>query len=126
MGGCNTVVWLNEQEARFSHFSGHDTLAEATDLRPFRIRRHGPGRSDTASFHRAVAAALSGARAILVVGPGEAKLSFLRHLAAQQPTLERRVVGIETVTARDGCLTQFARRYFSHRPGHDLAERAEH
>ncbi|MBM3489010.1 MAG: translational machinery protein [Alphaproteobacteria bacterium] len=121
MCACSTVVWLNAREARFAHFSTAGAQAEPSGARPFRIRRHGCGQPDTTGFHQAVAAALAGAQAILLVGPGDAKLAFLRHLAAHQPALERQVVGVETVAGGDGCLTEFARQYFSHRRANQAA-----
>ena len=102
----HAVVWLDHREARVFHFNADDV--DKTVVHPDRPHRHlhhkagaigaheGHAAEDQAYYH-AVAEALAGAREILVVGPGGAKLALLRHLHARAPDVEQRVVGIETV-----------------------------
>lgn len=120
MSGCNTVVWLNDEEARFSQFAAAGAPSQEIPARPFRVRRgqpspHAAARHGQDSFYSDIAAALVAAEAILLVGPGEAKLALLRHLRRHHPALESRVLGLETVGPDGGCLTQFAQQYFGRR-----------
>lgn len=86
MSGCNTVVWLNDEEARFSQFAAAGAPSQEIPARPFRVRRgqpspHAAARHGQDSFYSDIAAALVAAEAILLVGPGEAKLALLRASA---------------------------------------------
>jgi stalled ribosome rescue protein Dom34 len=56
---------------------------------------------------------LEGAREILVVGPGTAKLELIKYIHRHHRDLEARVVGVETVDhPSDGQLLGYARHYF--------------
>lgn len=69
--------------------------------------------ADEQHFYHAVAQALDGAREVLVVGPGKAKLEFIKHVHKRDHALEPKIIGVETVDhPTDGQLVAFARRYF--------------
>lgn len=107
------VVWLDRVHANVYRLLPTDDIDEA--LRGVaRVEvRHlpGDGRGDDHYFHE-VAHALSNARRILVVGPGPAKLSLVRHLVHHDPSIEQRVVGLETVDdVADERLRVYARAY---------------
>ena len=56
---------------------------------------------------------LAEAAEVLVVGPGVAKLEFIKHVAKHEHALEPKIVGVETVDhPTDGQLVAYARRYF--------------
>lgn len=117
------VVWLDRNEARIFSF-GKDSVSESTvhSMRgdhPHRHPRDGLTRThehpdDVAHFFTDIGAALSGEGRILIVGPGVAKLLFLRHTRAHNPALEARVAGIETVDhPTDRQIVAYARQYFA-------------
>ena len=50
---------------------------------------------------------------VLVVGPGAAKLEFIKHVHKRDHALEPKIIGVETVDhPTDGQLVDFVRRYF--------------
>jgi hypothetical protein len=115
----HTLVWLDHQEARIFHVQP-ERFDEIIVTAPTRhIHRHARGAaepkehpSDIKHYHRDVLHALEGAREILIVGPGTAKLHFLRA-AHEQPLLEAAIVGVETVDhPTDEQLVAYAKRYF--------------
>jgi hypothetical protein len=116
----HTIVWLDQQEARVFHV--HPATFDETAVHaPARhVHRHAKGASearqhpeDPKHFFDDVAKALEDAQEILLVGPGTAKLHFLRHAHKYQPDLEAKILGIETVDhPTDKQLVAYARRYF--------------
>ena len=116
------VVWTDRNEARIFSFR-KDSVSESTvhsmrENHPHRHPKDGLTRThahpdDDVRFFRDVSAALAGDGKVLIVGPGVAKLLFLRYLQKHDPGLELRVVGIETVDhPTDRQIVAFARHYF--------------
>lgn len=117
----HTIVWLDQQEARVFHVHP-DTFDEAAVHAPARhVHRHAKGASearehpeDQKHFFDDVAKALEADQEILLVGPGTAKLHFLRYARTHQSELEARIFGVETVDhPTDKQLVAYARRYFA-------------
>jgi stalled ribosome rescue protein Dom34 len=101
-----SVVWLDHKEARIFELRV-DAFVESSVDAPA-PERHSGGVLDAAAqaqdqanrrrrYFDALAQALETSEEILVVGPGKAKLDFLRYAARHQPALEPKIVGIETV-----------------------------
>ncbi|HET9990895.1 MAG TPA: hypothetical protein VFQ65_20330 [Kofleriaceae bacterium] len=68
---------------------------------------------DETRFFQDLARALAGYQHILVVGPSSAKLEFVSYAHAQDPTLEQRIDGVETVDhPTDGQIIAFGKKYF--------------
>jgi stalled ribosome rescue protein Dom34 len=116
----HTVVWLDHQEARVFQIQP-DAFDEATVHAGARhLHRHPKGASeahqhpnDAKQYYHDVAKALEGAPEVLVVGPGTAKLHFLRYAHEHEPKLGAAIVGVETVDhPSDKQLVAYARRYF--------------
>ena len=114
------ALWIDHREARIFRISA-DKSDEVTVGTPQHVhRRHPKGESgakehpdDAKRFFHEVARSLEGPQQILLVGPGTAKLAFLRYLHAHDPALESRIVGIETVDhPSDRQLAAYARTYF--------------
>ena len=116
------VVWIDRNEARIFSFR-KDSVSESTvhsmrENHPHRHPKDGLTRThdhpdDDVRFFRDVSAALAGQGSILVVGPGVAKLLFLRYAQKHDPALEARVAGIETVDhPTDRQIVAYARHYF--------------
>jgi stalled ribosome rescue protein Dom34 len=118
MSSLHTAVWIDHQEARI--FPIEDETIDSTTIRPRRhIRRHPTQTAerrhpaDEQHFYHEVATALDDAREVLVVGPGPAKLEFIKHVHKREHALEPKIIGVETVDhPTDGQIVDFARRYF--------------
>ena len=117
----HVIVWLDHQEARIFHVDA-EKLDEKTVPAPTRhVHRHPKGPAaehnhpdDAHHFFQALARALEGAERVLIVGPSTTKLQFVRYAHKHDPTLEPRIVGIETVDhPTDRQLVAYSRRYFA-------------
>ena len=117
------VIWIDSNEARIFSF-GKDSVTESSvhslrENHPHRHPRDGLTRvhehpDDDVRFFGDVCVALKGPGRVLIVGPGAAKLRFLRHAHAHDPALEARVAGIETVDhPTDRQIVAYARQYFA-------------
>ena len=115
------AVWIDHKEARI--FALHPENAdEATITAPLHNIHHKHPRgpegvkdhpNDAKQFFHEVARALEGAEEILIVGPGTAKLEFLRYVHKHDHLLEPRIVSVETVDhPTDGQLVAYAKTYF--------------
>lgn len=114
----HTALWIDHHQARLFTFEGDELRNEVLVSHRHRAEHaHRHDESDHAeadpAFLDEITAALGSAGPILVVGPATAKLELLRHLHRRAPTIEARVVGVETVDhPTDGQLVAYARRYF--------------
>jgi stalled ribosome rescue protein Dom34 len=118
--GKRAVLWIDHKEARVFHFEAgavDRTVVEA----PHHLHRKHPKTpqsarehpDDAKRFFHEVVRSLEDALALLIVGPGSAKLELLRYLHAHDPRLESAIVGIETVDhPTDKQLVAFATTYF--------------
>ena len=117
----HVAVWIDHQEARVFHIDAA-TVDEKTLRAPtHHVHRHPKGPTaehnhpdDAHHFFRAVARELEGAESVLVVGPSTAKLQFIRYAHKHDPSLEPRIVGVETVDhPTDRQLVAYAKHYFA-------------
>ena len=120
MGTFHVAVWIDHNEAKVFHLE-EDSFSESTIRAPkHHVHKHPKGiawershPADLQKYLHSVAEALEGSNEILVVGPGKAKLEFMRHVHSHHPALEKKVVGIETVDhPTDGEMAKYARAYF--------------
>jgi stalled ribosome rescue protein Dom34 len=116
----HAILWIDHQQAKVFHFDATD--ADRTTVRSTHPHQHihhkanagdsGHAPVDT-TFLKHVAAALSGAGAILITGPASAKKELATYIEQEQPSLFKRISGVETLDhPTDGALVAFARRYF--------------
>lgn len=121
MSHFHAVVWLDHREARIFYFNKDDV--EKSVVHPDKPDRHlhshvgspGDGKlAENQAFYDDAATALSEAGEILVLGPGTAKLHFLKRVHARHAALEAKIVGIETVDhPSDKQVVAYARHYFA-------------
>lgn len=108
------VVWLDRDHADVFHVYPTDQAESVVRGKAQICVRHlpgGNGHSDDHYYHE-VAHALSHARRILVVGPGTAKLSLLRHIVHHDPDIEGRIAAVETVEEPSSeALVRYAQTY---------------
>jgi stalled ribosome rescue protein Dom34 len=114
----HAVVWLDHQEARVFQFNEADVDKIAVHGHKHHLHHrggtvgNGKAPADIAFFDD-IGDALEGASEVLVLGPGAAKLEFVRHATKFLPELEHRIIGIETVDhPSDGQVVAYARKYF--------------
>ena len=118
MSHYHAVVWLDHGEAHVLHFTPEEvenTQLKSKDAHKKVHAKHTlhEKRKVDAEFMGNIAAALRGAKEILVCGPGTAKLELIRHLHKHAHDVESAVVGVETVDhPSDGQLLAHARKYF--------------
>lgn len=119
MAHYHAIVWIDHREARIFRF-GRDGVEPAV------VRAHvagghahrdghaGPGHgTGSHSFLSAVASALTGSQAILIVGPADARAELFSHLQAHAPAVASHVVAVESSDhPSDAELVAHARTYF--------------
>lgn len=116
----HVVVWLDQHEARVISVNA-ESFNEASIHAPVHhIHRHSKGPTeakehpeDEKRFFHELAQALASAGEILVVGPGAAKLHFVKYVHKHAHDLEPKLVGVETVDhPSDGQIVAYAKKYF--------------
>jgi hypothetical protein len=116
MANKHIVVWIDHSHAKVFDLDEESLRAEMISAPPHHdVHHRDAGRRPTSDHHyyANVAKALTGAEAILVVGPGSAKLELFRHLHRHHAELEHKVVGLETVDhPTDRQVAAYAREYF--------------
>ena len=116
----HVAVWIDHHEARIFHVDAAG-LDEKTLHAPTRhVHKHPKGGTaehnhpdDAHRFFKAVAHELANAERVLVVGPGTAKLQFVRYAAKHDPSLDPKIVAVETVDhPTDRQIIAYAKRCF--------------
>lgn len=120
MSHYHATVWMDHREARVFQFSAEDV--EKTVIHPDKPHQHLHHKAGSVGSGHAgadkeyldhIMQALDGAQEILVVGPGKAKLEFIKHCQKASHKLSERIVGVETVDhPSDGQVVAYARQYF--------------
>jgi stalled ribosome rescue protein Dom34 len=115
----NAVVWIDHTKAQVIHFNADAADSESMkthSTHPHPHQRHGDthaNEDDNTRFFDDIAAALTDAQQILVVGPAQEKTVFVSHLTANQPALAEKIKAVETVDhPSNGELLAHARKYF--------------
>jgi len=114
----HVVVWLDQAEAHVIHFTRDDSETEV--IKTASVHQHRKAGVDVSvqaeqdpAYLNEIAAALDGAKEILIVGPGQAKLTLIKHLEKHHAGVADKVVSVETVDhPSDSQLLAFARKYF--------------
>lgn len=116
----HAVIWIDHKEAHVIHFDADDSASEVIKTRSTHPHLHhksgstGSGHSGAEKHYlHAVVEAVAGAREILVVGPGSAKLELIRHAEKHDAKVATKILGVETVDhPTDRQLLAYARKYF--------------
>ncbi len=125
MNHYHAVVWLDHQKARVIHFNAADaeTVKVTTDAPNHLIHhlnqghqvglRSGRRTPEDRHYYDAIVAALGEAKAWLVLGPGEAKQEFSKHVAEHAPQLKGRMASVEAADhPSDAQIVARARAFF--------------
>lgn len=120
MNHFHAVVWLDHAAAKIFHFDAHAFeskvvhSAHGGDHVHHKAGSIGAGHAvDDPKFFAAIADALKDAQEILVMGPGNAKGAFSKHLEKHAAALAKRVVAVENADhPTDGEIVARARKHF--------------
>ncbi len=121
MSQYHAVVWLDHAEAHVMHFSPQvverQLIFPADPHKNLHIKsgKAGSGKAlEDQNYYHNVAQALEGGSEVLVVGPANAKLEFIKHVHAHDHGLVEKIIGVETVDhPTDGQVVAYARKYFA-------------
>ncbi len=113
----HAVVWLDQTEAHVIHFSRNAAESEVVKTTS-QHKKDGVVSNNRAvegtEYFDEVAATLLSSKEILIVGPGQEKLGFMKHLTKSHAETADKVVSVETVDhPNDGQLLEYARKYFA-------------
>ncbi len=111
----HVIVWLDHAQAHVIHFTPETAANEIikTHSTHTKSEKTGGGRHESKPYFNDIANALQGALEILIVGPGNEKLAFLKYLLKHQHHLAEQVISLETVDhPTDLQLLAYARKYF--------------
>lgn len=113
----HAIVWLDQAEAHVIHFSRDAAESEVIKTTSQHKKDGVVGNNravESNAYMDDVAAALAPSKEILIVGPGQEKLAFIKHLNKSHAALADKVVSVETVDhPNDGKLLEYARKYFA-------------
>lgn len=120
MSHFHAVVWIDHAQARVFLFNESD--AESRVLHPHGTdphlhHKHGSrdGKRSVADQHflHDIVETMKSAQAWLVIGPGDAKHEFVKHVEHHDAALRNRIAGVETVDhPSDGQILALARSRF--------------
>jgi stalled ribosome rescue protein Dom34 len=116
----HAVVWLDHERAvvwQFNLDEQQSTVVHSGQQQHIHSRKspHGGHRSaPDYEFFDQVAAALSGAHEILIIGPAQAKTEFAQYLKQKHPPLGGAIVAVERADhPSDHQVLDYARRHFT-------------
>jgi hypothetical protein len=117
----HAVIWLDHKRAQVIRFN-RDASETATvhhegGERHLHHRRGSAGSGHAAEdpkYYEQILLAVGNTPELLIVGPANAKLEFVKHIHKKHPNLVDRLVGVETLDhPTEGALLKFARTYFA-------------
>ena len=113
----HAIVWLDQTEAHVIHFSRNEAESEVIKTTA-QHKKDGVVSNNRAvestDYFDEIATSLQPSKEILIVGPGQEKLAFIKHLNKSHAEIADKVVSVETVDhPNDGQLLEYARKYFS-------------
>ena len=121
MQANHVVVWLDHSEAHIIAFT-RDAADKAVIVHAPNRREHQHHKADAVGsgkaaehpeYYDAIVVKIRDIREWLIVGPANAKLAFVKHIAKAHHALNDHLIGVETVDhPTDGQLLAYARKYF--------------
>jgi stalled ribosome rescue protein Dom34 len=116
----DVLVWIDHQKAKVFHLREGEVLPVIVhSTHPHQHLHHKANAGDSGhapldkAFLQRTIEALSGADAVLIVGPGLAKTELSVYIQNTAPELARKVSGVEPMDhSSDGELVASARSYF--------------
>jgi stalled ribosome rescue protein Dom34 len=117
----HSVVWIDHRVAHVYGFGRDGTSQELVKSHGPQHIHHKAGTRDSSghlrdqpSYFREIAGLLTGAGAILILGPAQTKTEFKTFLDAHAPAVAACVVGVEPLDREsEGEVIAFARNFFA-------------
>jgi hypothetical protein len=116
----HAIVWIDHHQAKVFRFNASDIDRDV--IRPHDPTVHLHHKANTIGsghapvdkdYLRRITESVSGAGAIMIVGPANAKAELAAHIAAHAPGLSARVSTVEAADhPTDGELVALARKFF--------------
>jgi hypothetical protein len=116
----HAIIWIDHHQAKVFRFNASDVDRDV--IRPHDPTVHLHHKANTVGsghapvdkdFLRRVTESVSGAGAIMIVGPASAKTELAAHIVAHAPSLSARVSTVEAADhPSDGELVALARKFF--------------
>jgi stalled ribosome rescue protein Dom34 len=118
----HAVVWIDHREAKIFHFSPTDANEKVVHPSDPHVHIHhhansiGSGHAaEDQKFLHAVAAEMAKSKAVLIIGPANAKHELVKHIEAHDPTIAKIIAGVEAADhPGDGDIVAHARAFFKH------------
>lgn len=114
----HVVIWIDHKEAHLLYFdpSKNELIKSGSDKTHLHHKANeigsGNAPEDHQFFHKVIST-VGNVDEILVVGPGSAKKELLKHAAAQDLAIAKKIVGVETVDhPTDPQVIAYAKKYF--------------
>jgi len=112
----HAVVWLDQKEAHVLHFTADEAESQTLKAHP-RFPQVHSRKSEEKEIDRqyfdGLAAVLGDIEEILVSGPANEKLVFVKYLEDHHPAVAGKIVAVEAADhPTDGQLLAHARKYF--------------
>ncbi len=116
---AHAAVWLDHAEAKI--FKVEPETFEITNVHAphHHVHRHPTHTRETQHpadeqhYYHEIVVGLKGAAEILVLGPANAKLEFMKHVRKHDPLLEQNIFGVESSDhPTEGEIAAVARRFF--------------
>lgn len=114
----HAAIWLDHSDAKVFHIGAEEIEETLVHSPKHQVKGHTPhaphGESrETKQYFEQIVKALGDAKEIVVLGPGKAKLEFIKHVAKHDVGVSERVVGVETVDhPTDAQIVAYVRKYF--------------
>jgi stalled ribosome rescue protein Dom34 len=114
----HVVIWIDHKEAHVLYFDkSKNAIIKSESTHPHlhhKANEIGSGNApDDHQFFHKVISSVDGVHEILVVGPGSAKGELIKHAAAHDAAIAKKIVGVETVDhPTDGQVLAYASKYF--------------
>lgn len=118
----HVTVWIDHQEAKIFQIEPESfemTKVASPHYHVTRKMAEQGTHMDGRGFYHELATALKGTSQLLLVGPGSAKLDFIRYLQNHDRALEATICGVETLDhPTDPQLVAYVRQYFKVKDRH--------
>lgn len=115
----HVVIWIDHREAHILYFDAkkNDVIKSGSAHTHLHHKANSIGSGnipvDHQFFHKVVSA-VAAVNKMLVVGPGSAKVEFLKHAAEHNPIVAKKILGVETVDhPTDAQTIAYAQKYFN-------------
>jgi stalled ribosome rescue protein Dom34 len=114
MSTFHAVVWMDHQSAQVLQFDEEHVQAQRVKAHTHHTRQHGTDARHEREFYDQITNALVGVQEVLLVGPGQARDDFRKHVVQHHAELAKHVVdSVPADHPSEHQLVALARKYFA-------------